>query len=128
MLGHFAVDRIVVDESVETVSGGGVYYGAWLRGGWGPRSRLPAAREVDYDRAKRCVEGVTVYPAPAAETSGIANYYDSGDMERRTCVPIRFAKRSSPTCRSGAARGGGKRWMVQGYGRVYVIAPIMAGK
>jgi sugar/nucleoside kinase (ribokinase family) len=35
--------------------------------------------------------GVQVFAAPAVETSGIANYYDSADMERRICEPLGFA-------------------------------------
>ncbi len=104
--------------------------GAWLRGGWGPRSRLPRLREVDYDRLEEMRrEGITVYPAPAAETSGIANYYDSGDMERRTCVPIGFAGAIQPddlpidwAHAPGAVDDSGVT------ARVYVIAPIMAGE
>ena len=35
--------------------------------------------------------GVQVYATPAEQTSGIANYYQSSDMERRICKLIGFA-------------------------------------
>jgi len=131
MLGHFAVDRIVVDGASETVSGGGVYYGGMAARRLGATVAVATRlREQDYDRlAEMRREGITVYPAPAAETSGIANYYDSGDMERRTCVPIGFAGAIQPedlpidwAHAPGAADDSGVM------ARVYVIAPIMAGE
>lgn len=93
MFGHFAVDKIIVDGVAETVSGGGVYYGSVAAARLGARvgvvTRLAAA---DFPRlAALRAEGVTVFPVAAAETSGIANYYDSADMERRVCVPLGFA-------------------------------------
>jgi sugar/nucleoside kinase (ribokinase family) len=36
-------------------------------------------------------EGVEVYATAAEQTSGIANYYQSADMERRICRPLGFA-------------------------------------
>ena len=35
-------------------------------------------------------EGVVVYPTESDGTSGIANFYQSADMERRICKPIGF--------------------------------------
>jgi sugar/nucleoside kinase (ribokinase family) len=35
--------------------------------------------------------GVQVFATPAPETSGIANYYNSANMERRICEPLGFA-------------------------------------
>jgi sugar/nucleoside kinase (ribokinase family) len=35
--------------------------------------------------------GIRVFAVPAPQTSGIANYYRSADMERRVCKPIGFA-------------------------------------
>ncbi len=40
-------------------------------------------------------EGIRVFPIPADGTSGIANYYQSSDMERRICIPIGFGGRYS---------------------------------
>ena len=91
--GHFAVDRIIVDGVAETVSGGGVYYGSIAARRLGARvGVVTRLREADFPRlAELRAAGVAVFAAPAAETSGIANYYNSADMERRVCVPLGFA-------------------------------------
>lgn len=131
MLGHFAVDQIVVDGASETISGGGVYYGAVAARRLGASVAVATRlREQDYPRLEELRgEDITVYPAPAEETSGIANYYNSADMERRICVPIGFAGairgEDLPidwAHEPGAANDSGIT------ARVYVIAPIMAGE
>ncbi len=119
MFGHFAVDRIIVDGAEETVSGGGVYYGAIaarrLGASVGVVTRL---READFARLQELRdEGVAVWAAPASETSGIANYYNSADMERRVCIPIGFA---------GAIRPEDIPSDVPA--RIYAITPIIAGE
>ena len=40
-------------------------------------------------------EGVVVFPTPAEGTSGIANYYQSSNMETRICKPIGFGGKYS---------------------------------
>lgn len=119
MFGHFAVDQIIVDGAAETVSGGGVYYGAVaarrLGAAVGVVTRL---READFARLDELRdEGIAVWPAAAAETSGIANYYRSEDMERRVCIPIGFAgaiqAEDVPSDVSAA---------------IYAITPIIAGE
>ncbi len=118
MFGHFAVDRIIVDDVSETVSGGGVYYGSVAARRLGARvGVVTRLREADFPRlAELRAEGVTVFAAPASETSGIANYYDSADMERRVCVPLGFAGpiRPADVPEVGAA--------------IYAITPIIAGE
>jgi sugar/nucleoside kinase (ribokinase family) len=93
MNGHFARDEIIVDGRSETVPGGGVYYGAMAVQRQGVRvavvTRLHLADFNLLDEMKR--EGIAVYAIPAPQTSGIANYYSSADMERRVCRPLGFA-------------------------------------
>lgn len=118
MFGHFAVDKIIVDGVAETVSGGGVYYGSVAAHRLGARvGVVTRLREADFPRLEELrAEGVTVFAAPAAETSGIANYYDSADMERRVCVPLGFAGPIQPADVPDAAA------------RIYAITPIIAGE
>lgn len=117
-LGHFAVDRIIVDGISETVSGGGVYYGAIAAARLGARvGVVTRLREADFGRLVELRDaGIEVFPAPAAETSGIANYYDSTDMERRVCVPLGFA---------GAIR---EADVPDARAHIYAITPIIAGE
>jgi sugar/nucleoside kinase (ribokinase family) len=93
MIGHFAKDRNVVDGRGGMASGGGVYFGSIALRRLDVRvavvTRLhpddfPLLEELDE-------EGVQVFATPAPETSGIANFYDSADMERRVCKPLGFA-------------------------------------
>ena len=118
MFGHFAVDRIIVDGVAETVSGGGVYYGSVAARRLGARvGVVTRLAEADFPRlAELRAEGVTVFAAPAAETSGIANYYHSADMERRICRPLGFAGpiQSADVPDVTAA--------------IYAITPIIAGE
>lgn len=119
MFGHFAVDQVIVDGARETVSGGGVYYGAVaarrLGAAVGVVTRLAA---VDFPRLEEVrAEGIPVWAAQAPETTGIANYYQSSDMERRVCIPIGFA---------GAIQAEDVPGHVTA--EVHVIAPIMAGE
>jgi sugar/nucleoside kinase (ribokinase family) len=118
MLGHFARDRIIVDGHAVTASGGAVYYGsvALRRLGLGVAvvTRLHQDDFPWLDELKQA--GVQVYAAPAAETSGIANYYNSADMERRITKPLGFAgpilEEDIPDITA----------------RIYAVAPIMAGE
>jgi sugar/nucleoside kinase (ribokinase family) len=118
MLGHFAVDQVIVDGAAETVPGGGVYYGSVaarrLGAAVGVVTRL---READFPRLEELrAEGVAVFAAPAAETSGIANYYNSADMERRVCVPLGFAGPIQPVD------------VPDVIAQIYAITPIIAGE
>jgi len=61
-------------------------------------------------------EGVQVFATAAAQTSGIANYYDSADMERRVCKPLGFA---------GAFAAAG---IPDIRARILAVVPIMAGE
>ena len=118
MFGHFAVDQIIVDGAAETVSGGGVYYGGIAAARLGARvGVVTRLREADFPRLEELrAAGLTVFAVPAAETSGIANYYHSADMERRVCVPLGFA---------GAIR---QADAPDGRARIYAITPIIAGE
>ncbi len=118
MLGHFAVDRIIVDGEAETVSGGGVYYGSVAARRLGARvGVVTRLREADFPRLEELRrEGVELFATPAPETSGIANYYNSADMERRVCVPLGFAGPIQPADVPDVAA------------RIYAITPIIAGE
>lgn len=118
MLGHFARDRVIVDGHAEECSGGGVYFGSVALRRMGLRvgivTRLKADDFPYLDELKQ--EGVQVFATPATETSGIANYYNSADMERRVCKvlgfagPIQIADLPDVTA------------------RVYAISPLIAGE
>ena len=93
MIGHFAKDKVIVDGRGETVPGGGVYYGGIALRSLGASVAVVTRLHPDdfplLDELKE--EGIQVFAAPAPETSGIANYYRSADMERRICQPLGFA-------------------------------------
>lgn len=93
MVGHFAKDELFVDGAGETSSGGGVYYGSAALRSLGLKvAVVTKLHPDDFPRLEELRElGVEVYASPALQTSGIANYYDSQDMERRICKPLGFA-------------------------------------
>ncbi len=97
MIGNFARDKLIVDGVEEIASGGGVYYGSVVirRLGHtvGVVTRLHPADFSRLDELR--AEGVTVHAIPAQGTSGIANYYQSSDMERRITKPIGFGGKYS---------------------------------
>jgi len=97
-LGHFAVDRNVVDGVVEIASGGGVYYGGIAAARLGARvGVVTRLRAEDFPRLDAFREaGVEVFATAAPDTSGIENAYNSADMERRVCVPLGFAGPFAP--------------------------------
>ncbi len=141
MFGHFAVDKIIVDGVAETVSGGGVYYGSVAARRLGARvGVVTRLREADFPRLEELRrEGVTVFAAPAAETSGIANYYNSADMERRVCVPLGVAgsiqeadlpwhKLSDKPGFSEKPGLSERPGLSEGSARIYAITPIIAGE
>jgi sugar/nucleoside kinase (ribokinase family) len=93
LIGHFAKDRNVVDSRGEVASGGGVYFGSVALRHLGVQVAVVTRLHPDdfplLEELER--EGVQVFATPAPETSGIANFYDSADMERRVCRPLGFA-------------------------------------
>jgi sugar/nucleoside kinase (ribokinase family) len=93
IIGHFAKDQVIVDGHSEITSGGAVYYGSVTLRRMGLRVAIVTRLHPDdfprLEEVKR--EGVQVFVTPAPETSGIANFYDSADMERRVCKPLGFA-------------------------------------
>jgi len=92
MIGNFAKDKLIVDGVEEIASGSGVYYGSvvvkrlGLKVGVITRLHPDDFHRLDELRA----EGIDVHATPAQGTSGIANYYQSNDMERRITKPIGF--------------------------------------
>jgi len=93
MIGHLAKDQVIVDGQSQTVPGGGVYYGSVVLRRLGASVAVVTRLHPDdfplLDELKQ--EGVRVFATPAPQTSGIANYYRSDDMERRICQPLGFA-------------------------------------
>lgn len=118
MIGHFAVDRLVVDGEGETASGGGVYYGSIALRRLGVKVAVATRLHPDdFPRLEEMgEEGVQVFPTAANQTSGIENLYDSADMERRVCIPLGFAGPFRPED------------LPELKARIYAIAPIIAGE
>lgn len=92
MIGNFAKDKIIVDGVEETLSGSGVYFGSVVIRRLGLKvAVVTRLHPSDFPRLEEIrAEGVDLFASPAEGTSGIANYYDSRDMERRICKPIGF--------------------------------------
>ena len=92
MIGNFAKDKLIVDGLEEIASGGGVYYGSIVVKRLGARvAVVTRLHPDDFPRLEELrSEGVEVFPTPADGTSGIANYYQSSNMETRICKPIGF--------------------------------------
>ncbi len=97
MIGNFAKDKLIVDGVEEIASGGGVYYGSVVIKRLGLNvAVITRLHPDDFPRLEELrQEGVDLFPIPADGTSGIANYYNSNDMERRICVPIGFGGKYS---------------------------------
>ena len=117
-LGHFAVDRNVVDGIAEIASGGGVYYGGIAAARLGARvGVVTRLRSEDFPRLEAFREtGVEVFATPAPDTSGIENTYSSADMERRVCMPLGFAGPFVPQDIPDVAA------------RIVAVVPIIAGE
>lgn len=92
MIGNFAKDKLIVDGVEEIASGGGVYYGSVVIRRLGLKvGVITRLHPADFPRLEELrAEGIDVYAIPADGTSGIANYYQSSDMERRITKPIGF--------------------------------------
>jgi sugar/nucleoside kinase (ribokinase family) len=118
IIGHFAKDRLVVDGRATISSGGAVYYGSVALRHMGLRVAIATRLHPDdfsrLDEVKRA--GVQVFATPAPQTSGIANFYDSADMERRVCKPLGFAGPFRPQDIPPLSAA------------VYLIGPIIAGE
>ena len=118
MFGHFAKDRIVVDGRGETQPGGGVYFGSVALRRLGLSVAIVTRLHPDdfplLDECKR--EGVDVFAKEASQTSGIENFYNSANMERRICKPLGFAGKIEVAEIPDLTA------------RIYAITPIMAGE
>ena len=118
MIGHLAKDRNTVDGEGEIATGGGVYFGSMALRRLGVDVSVVTRLHPDdfglLDDMKEA--GVRVFATAAPETSGIANYYDSSDMERRICKPLGFA---------GAFEADE---LPDVEARIYVVASIIAGE
>ena len=118
MIGHLARDQVIVDGRGETVPGGGVYYGGIALRRLGMRVAVVTRLRLDdfslLEELRQ--EGIEVFATPAPETSGIANYYKSADMERRICKPLGFAGLIRPEEIPDLSAS------------VYIIASIVAGE
>ncbi len=97
MFGNFAVDKLIVDGVEEVASGGGVYYGSIAAKRVGASVAVVTRLHPDefWRLEEMRSEGVVVYPIKAEGTSGIANYYQSTNMETRICKPIGFGGKYS---------------------------------
>lgn len=97
MIGNFAKDKLIVDGLEEIASGGGVYYGSVVINRLGLKVAVVTRLHLDdFPRLEELrQEGIEVFATPAEGTSGIANYYQSSDMERRICKPIGFGGKYS---------------------------------
>lgn len=118
LVGHFAVDRIVLRGETRVASGGGVYYGAMALARLGYRVAV-ATRvcETDFPRLDEMRdEGIAVFATKAAQTSGMENTYLTPDQDKRRCVPLGFAgpfrEGEIPTLRA----------------KVVLAVPILAGE
>jgi sugar/nucleoside kinase (ribokinase family) len=118
MIGHLAKDRNIVDGQGEIATGGGVYFGSMaLRRLGVDVAVVTRLHPDDYGLLEDMkLAGVQVFATAAPETSGIANYYNSADMERRICKPLGFA---------GAF---GTEELPEVEARIYVVASIIAGE
>ncbi|MFH1446857.1 MAG: PfkB family carbohydrate kinase [Chloroflexota bacterium] len=92
MIGNFAKDILIVDGIEEIASGGGVYYGSVVIKRLGARvAVVTRLHPDDFPRLGELrSEGIEVFATPAGGTSGIANFYQSSNMETRVCKPIGF--------------------------------------
>jgi len=93
MIGHFALDQIVVDGVRTEASGGAVFYAGLALRRLGQRvAVVTRLHPKDFDRLKAFEEaGIWCKAIPAPESTGIENTYRSEDMESRVCRPLGFA-------------------------------------
>lgn len=118
LIGHFARDRIIVDDEAHMASGGAVYYGGVALGRMGLSVAVSTRLHPD-DFALLSEleeEGIRVHATKAEATSGIENRYRSENMERRICRPLGLA---------GPFR---LEEIPDLHARVRMVLPIMAGE
>jgi sugar/nucleoside kinase (ribokinase family) len=131
-LGHFAVDRNVVDGVAKTESGGGVYYGGIAAARLGVRvGVVTRLHPSDFPRLEELrTAGVEVFATPAAATSGIENTYRLADMERRLCKPLGFAGPFTPEDLPWAQKPGfsEKPGFLDVAAHIIAVVPIIAGE
>jgi sugar/nucleoside kinase (ribokinase family) len=118
MIGHLAKDRNIVDGQGEIATGGGVYFGSMVLRRLGVDVAVVTRLHPDDNGLLDEMEeaGVQVFATAAPETSGIANYYNSAEMERRICKPLGFAGAFAP------------EELPDVKARIYVVASIIAGE
>jgi sugar/nucleoside kinase (ribokinase family) len=118
LIGHFAKDLLVIDGPGRISSGGGVYYGSIALRRLGLHvAVVTRLHPDDFARLTELQEeGVEVFATPASETSGIANYYNPEDLDRRVCKPLGFA---GPFCQEE---------IPSLEARIYAAVPIIAGE
>ena len=118
MIGHLAKDQNVVDGRAKIESGGGVFFGSVALKRLGVNvAVVTRLHPDDFPRLEELKqEGISVFASPAPQTSGIANFYNSADMERRICKPLGFAGPFQPQDLPNVSA------------RVYMIASIIAGE
>jgi len=118
MIGHFAKDLLVVHGPGEISSGGAVYYGSIAVRRLGLRvAVVTRLHPDDFSRLGELEQaGVQVFATAAPETSGIANYYNPDDLDRRVCKPLGFA---------GPFR---QQEVPKLEARIYAVVPIIAGE
>jgi sugar/nucleoside kinase (ribokinase family) len=118
MIGHLAKDQNIVDGQARTESGGGVYFGSVALKRLGVKvAVVTRLHPDDFPRLEELKqEGIPIFATPAPQTSGIANFYNSADMERRICKPLGFAGPFQPQDLPDVSA------------QVYMIASIIAGE
>lgn len=93
MIGHFAKDRIVFEDTSRAASGGAVYYGSIALARLGYRvAVITRLHEEDFpllDELRKA--GIEVFAKEAVETSGMENIYFTKNWDKRVCKPLGFA-------------------------------------
>lgn len=93
MVGHFAKDKIIVDDNSMICPGGAVYYGAVTLRRLGLNVGVATRGcQDDFSFLDELTDlGIEVDAKPADQSSGCINIYKSADMERRICKLFGFA-------------------------------------
>ncbi len=124
IIGHFAKDRLVVDGVGQIACGAAAYYGSVALRRFNVRvalvTRLHRGDFPLLDELKQ--EGVQVFATAGPETTGIENFYDSGDMERRAYKPLGFA---GPIRREDIPNLSAQVYLVSGIIRGEVEPPLL---
>ncbi len=93
MIGHFAKDKIIIDNEGFESAGGAVYYGSVVLKRLGLEvGVVTRGNPDDFHYLKDLTDlGIELDVKPAAQSSGCINIYQSADMERRICKLNGFA-------------------------------------